>query len=116
MIDLERMLEIESYATKSPWYLRREITIDGLGEYDYFHSDSAREKYKGGPKQVMGLLNEQYHKDREYIVHSRNNFKAICLELKASREVVRIAKEMRSSHYGHLDELYKALDDLEAIE
>ena len=93
MIDLEKILELESKATSGPWHHAQKS--ENLCEVSNGESSLAIcAIWSWG---IPGEL-QMNKKNSELIVEMRNNIKQICLELQAAREVINSARFVLARH------------------
>jgi len=94
MVDLDKLLELESKATPMPWQHdgKNAVYVGNCGGWPFweFHKST----YSDGK---YGL---DYCADGKLIEIMRNNFRQLCLELKAARKVVEAAREKLVIIYG----------------
>ena len=95
MFDVDKLLELEAKATSAPWSL--EALPKPKGQWCYFNFLSPEgyilNSYAG---EVSAFVN-----DALLIAAMRNSIRELCLEVKAAREVIRVAR----NNIGNTDEL-----------
>lgn len=91
MVDIAKLLELESKATKANWEYD-----DGTrwGGYQEPPMPQVKPSIKIGDS-LMEFDGFGYDFDAELIVEMRNNIRQICLELKAARECVELLENTK---------------------
>lgn len=95
MIDLDAMKSLCDAASPGPWMngRMRYVNKDDASEYSYFVS--AVDVTSGGdeyPMSSVALMTEPHEPNAEFIAVARTALPALIAELRAAREVVRVAK------------------------
>lgn len=109
MIDIDKLLELESNATKEPWEVKTLTSHNALsGGYGL--------TYKHLYIQGMPLDVFDEH-DLDLVCAMRNNIRPLLLELKAARKVVEAARKLHDMlHVRHVANLYNVLKELNGDE